>query len=83
LGYFFCFRPEEKTEKVLEEELENCSALLEMEPDSKWTRYARILIMKALDPEKYHQVGKIDQNLHIFQKVKKMLTVIYLFHVTN
>jgi hypothetical protein len=54
---FFCFRPEEETEKVLEEELENCSALLEMEPDSKWTRYARILIMKALDPEKYHQVG--------------------------
>ncbi len=54
-----------------------------MEPDSKWTRYARILIMKALDPEKYHQVGKIDQNLHIFQKVKKMLTVIYLFKLIS
>jgi hypothetical protein len=55
-GRLSCFRPEEKTEKVLEEELENCSMLLEMEPDSKWTRYARILIMKALDPEKHHQV---------------------------
>ena len=44
----------------MEEELSNCTALLEMEPDSKWTSYARILIMKALDPEKYYQVRFID-----------------------
>ena len=34
--------------------------LLELEPDSKWTRYAKVLIMKALDPEKHHTVGLIN-----------------------
>ena len=50
---------EEQTETLLKEELENCSSLLEMEPDSKWTRYARILIMKALNHDNYHQVIKV------------------------
>ena len=57
--FLIFFRSEEKTEKVLEEELQNCSMLLELEPDSKWTRYAKVLIMKALDPEKHHQVCNV------------------------
>ena len=57
--FLILFSSEEKTEKVLEEELQNCSMLLELEPDSKWTRYAKVLIMKALNPEKHHQVCNV------------------------
>ena len=50
-----CFnpRPSEATEKVLLEELENCSQLIELEPHSKWPNYTKAMIMKTLDCKKY------------------------------
>ena len=45
---------DETTFQVLEEELKNCQELLELEPDSKWALYTKVLIMKTMDPEKYH-----------------------------
>ncbi len=44
---------DEDTVKVLEQELTNCNELLEIEPDSKWTMYTRLLIMKTMDSAKY------------------------------
>ena len=46
---------DETTFQVLEEELKNCQELLELEPDSKWALYTKVLIMKTMDPEKYHE----------------------------
>lgn len=45
---------DEVTAQVLETELNNCDELLELEPDSKWTLYTKVLLMKTLDPSKYH-----------------------------
>ena len=49
---------DEETYKVLEEELENCNTLLELGLDDnnelKWTKYTKILIMKAMNSEKFH-----------------------------
>ena len=48
---------DEETYKVLEEELENCNTLLELGLDDnnelKWTKYTKILIMKAMNSEKF------------------------------
>ena len=41
--------------QVLQQELENIQELLEMEPDSKWALYTKVLIMKTIDPAKYHE----------------------------
>jgi geranylgeranyl transferase type-2 subunit alpha len=43
-----------ETFQVLEQELQNCNELLELEPDSKWTLYTKVLIMKTMDGDKYH-----------------------------
>jgi len=48
-------KPSKETEKVLQDELENCQQLLELEPDSKWTNYTRAMLMKALDSHKYFE----------------------------
>ena len=40
---------------MLQQELENIQELLEMEPDSKWALYTKVLIMKTIDPAKYHE----------------------------
>jgi len=41
--------PNTATKEVLEEELENCRQLLELEPDSKWTNHTKAMLMRALD----------------------------------
>lgn len=43
------------TKEVLESELESCQQLLEMEPDSKWTLFTCILLMRALNDVKFQQ----------------------------
>ena len=54
--------PGAKTLEVLEQDLKNCKELLELEPDSKWTRLSMILVMQAIgDDEKYH--GEILESL--------------------
>ena len=60
---------DQDTYGVLEQELENChkllelavdgafgsySELLELESDSKWTLYTKVLIMKTMDARKFH-----------------------------
>ena len=43
------------TKAVLQEQLENCQQLLELEPDSKWPSYIKILLMQILDSQTHHQ----------------------------
>lgn len=43
------------TSQVLKQELENFQDLLEEDPDCKWALYTKVLIMKTIDPVKYHQ----------------------------
>lgn len=43
------------TIQVLQQELETFQELLEIEPDSKWALYTKVLIMKTIDPGKYHE----------------------------
>lgn len=45
----------EATKAVLLEQLDNCQQLLELEPDSKWPNYIKILLMKILDSQTYQQ----------------------------
>jgi len=50
---------DQETYKVLEEELENCNTLLgddliDDNNELKWTKYTQILIMKAMNAEKFH-----------------------------
>ena len=40
---------------MLKQELENFQDLLEEDPDCKWALYTKVLIMKTIDPAKYHQ----------------------------
>eukprot|EP00088_Acartia_fossae_P006993 TRINITY_DN1323_c0_g1_i13.p1 TRINITY_DN1323_c0_g1~~TRINITY_DN1323_c0_g1_i13.p1 ORF type:complete len:466 (+),score=75.15 TRINITY_DN1323_c0_g1_i13:41-1399(+) len=47
--------PNQKTKEVLKQALENCSQLLELEPDSKWTLYTKALILLALESQTNHQ----------------------------
>jgi len=46
--------PSEITRGVLEEQLENCKQLLELEPESKWPLLTQARLMKCLDKEGYH-----------------------------
>ena len=39
---------------MLKQELENFQDLLEEDPDCKWALYTKVLIMKTIDPAKYH-----------------------------
>ena len=42
------------TFQVLDQELSNCNELLDLEPDSKWTLYTKVLIMKTMNADKFH-----------------------------
>ena len=49
--------------------MDNCNQLLELEPDSKWTLYTKVLILKALDSQTHHEVGtkkkcRYQNNMH-------------------
>ena len=53
---------DQETKKVLEKELENCNILLdpemeliEDEKSTKWPLYTKVLIMKAIDSDKFHK----------------------------
>jgi len=58
-------KPSTETAKVLQEELDNCEQLLELEPDSKWTNYTKAMLMKALDSDRY-----FEEILAIYEKLK-------------
>jgi geranylgeranyl transferase type-2 subunit alpha len=52
---------DQETYKVLEKDLENCNLLLDPEMElleddtnTKWPLYTKVLIMKAMDPKKFH-----------------------------
>jgi len=47
-------RPGSDTASVLETELDNCSQLLELEPESKWTLAMKALLLRALDPHRHN-----------------------------
>jgi len=47
--------PNQKTKTVLQQALSNCQELLELEPDSKWTLYTKLLIQLNLDSRANHQ----------------------------
>jgi len=60
-------KPNEATEKVLLEELDNCQQLLELEPDSKWPTFTLVMIMKTLDSQKY-----FNEILELFEKLAEI-----------
>ena len=65
-------RASEATEKVLLEELENCNQLIELEPDSKWPNYTKVMIMKTLDCKKYfNQILDTLTNLESIDSLRK------------
>lgn len=43
------------TTAVLQQELESCEQLQELEPDSKWTLLTRVQLMRALDGHRYNE----------------------------
>jgi len=68
----FDSEPTEETRKILQEELDNCDQLLELEPESKWTNYTKAMLMKALDSNKYMEdILKIFDNLKAIDKLRK------------
>ena len=51
---------DQDTYGVLEQELENCHELIDIEPDSKWPLYTKVLIMKTMDARKFHaEIGNV------------------------
>ncbi len=60
---------------VLEQDLQNCRELIELEPDSKWTRLSMVLVMLAIDKAKHHE--EILASIHKL-KVRGMLGVYFL-----
>ena len=53
---------DQETKKVLEKELENCNVLLDPEmgliddeKSTKWPLYTKVLIMNAIDSDKFHK----------------------------
>ena len=62
-----CSTKDAKTREVLMQDLQNCQELLELEPDSKWTRLSMVLVMKSLDEKKY--LSQILTNLENLQTV--------------
>jgi len=59
--------PNEKTKLVLQQALDNCNQLLELEPDSKWTLYTKTLILLALDSQSNHK-----EILHSLNSLKQI-----------
>ncbi|XP_017476889.1 PREDICTED: geranylgeranyl transferase type-2 subunit alpha isoform X2 [Rhagoletis zephyria] len=51
----------------LQSQLESCQSLLEYEPDSKWTLLTSALLMRAIDPQRYH-----DKSLQILATLQKV-----------
>ena len=51
---------DQDTYGVLEQELDNCHELIDIEPDSKWPLYTKVLIMKTMDARKFHaEIGNV------------------------
>ncbi|XP_023322947.1 geranylgeranyl transferase type-2 subunit alpha [Eurytemora carolleeae] len=51
----FVNKPNFKTNNILKQALGNCEDLLELEPDSKWTLYTKVLILLNLDSRETHE----------------------------
>lgn len=62
--------PSENTRHVLEQELDNCNQLLDLEPESKWTLYTKAALMSALDSQKHHE--------EILQILDQLMEIDYL-----
>lgn len=52
---------------VLQDELDSCMKLLDLEPDSKWTLLTSVLLMQAIDRQKYQDdtFSKLSQLIHV------------------
>ena len=74
--------PESKTLEVLETDLKNCQELLELEPDSKWTRLSMILVMQAIGDKKYHGdiIASLDKLKAVDPSRKQYYDVRYSAH---
>ena len=55
------------TLEVLEQDLQNCRDLLDLEPDSKWTRLSMILVMISIDEGRY-----IEEILSSLERLSKV-----------
>ena len=58
--------------------LDNCNQLLELEPDSKWTLYTRVLILLAIDSQANHKVKTEQCDAQRLNRLSAMLVPIIL-----
>ncbi|XP_064640349.1 geranylgeranyl transferase type-2 subunit alpha-like [Lineus longissimus] len=65
LGNLFSLELSAATTSVLEQELDSCQQLHDLEPDNKWAMLTILSLMRALDPIKYEQ-----QTLEFIDKLK-------------
>ncbi|KAG6452521.1 geranylgeranyl transferase type-2 subunit alpha [Manduca sexta] len=54
----------------LNNQLESCRQLLEMEPDSKWTLLTTTIVLYCIDAKKYHK--EVIKNLHLLKVIDKL-----------
>lgn len=60
------------TKDVLEQELESCQQLYEFEPENKWTLFTSVLLMRALNDQKFKsEISEYMKQLMIVDSTRK------------